>query len=205
LTASSRFGRLASTSVSRAASPRRRADAGRNLEAILAAAITVLNDNASASVDEVAKAAGLTRQTVYAHYPSREALVAAVVQRATDEAVAALDAAGLEELPPVEALTRLLRLSARMLTEYPLLVHLPPETPSDQERSHQPIAEPLLRLIRRGQRDGAFDQEQPAEWLLSALLALGHAAGDAVRDGRMSADASAALLERSVLAMFGVA
>jgi hypothetical protein len=107
-------------------------------------------------------------------------------------------------LPPVEALSRLLRLSARLLSDYPLLAHLPPGSPADQATAHQPIAEPLLRLIRRGQRDRVFDRAQPAEWLLSALLALGHAAGEAVRDGRMSAEESAAALERSVLAVFGV-
>ncbi|HVC35581.1 MAG TPA: TetR/AcrR family transcriptional regulator, partial [Chloroflexota bacterium] len=54
-------------------------------------------------------AAGVTRQTVYAHYASRELLLGAVSDRARAEAIAAVDAAALDEDPPAVALARLLR------------------------------------------------------------------------------------------------
>ena len=75
---------------------RRRADADRSAAAVLDAAVEVLGQHPDASVDHVAAAAGLARQTVYAHYPSRRALLAAVVDRITADAVAALDAADLD-------------------------------------------------------------------------------------------------------------
>ncbi|MDR2984103.1 MAG: hypothetical protein LBV34_04600, partial [Nocardiopsaceae bacterium] len=44
---------------------RRRADAEHNRAAIIGAAITALNGNPAASIEDVAKTAGVTRQTVY--------------------------------------------------------------------------------------------------------------------------------------------
>jgi hypothetical protein len=49
---------------------------------------------------EVAAAAGVTRQTVYAHFPSRDALIGALLHAAGAETVAAMDAARLDTVTP---------------------------------------------------------------------------------------------------------
>ena len=61
---------------------RRRADARRSIEAIVSAARVLFSERPDASMEDVAAAAGLARQTVYAHFTSREALIHAVVVRA---------------------------------------------------------------------------------------------------------------------------
>ena len=48
---------------------RRRSDAQRSIDAIVSGARTLLGRRPDASMEEVATAAGLTRQTVYAHFP----------------------------------------------------------------------------------------------------------------------------------------
>ncbi|MGH3160105.1 MAG: TetR/AcrR family transcriptional regulator [Streptosporangiaceae bacterium] len=73
----------------------------------------------------MARSAGLSRQTVYAHFPSRQALLDAVVERATAEVSAAFEAAGLEDAPSAEALIRLLDAGWRVSARYPFLWHLP--------------------------------------------------------------------------------
>ena len=68
------------------ATTRRRADAERNIEAILDAALARLGRDPSASMTEIAKAAGVGRVTLYGHFPSREALVDTLFDRSLADA-----------------------------------------------------------------------------------------------------------------------
>lgn len=185
---------------------RRRADAERSIEAVLDAAIRVLGQRPDASLEDVAAAAGVTRQTIYAHFPSRHALIDAVVDRVTDEAVAAMDAADLDSRPPAAALVALLEAGWRTLERFPLLLHVTPEpttAEADRER-HEPILERLERLVRRGQATGDFDPDASPGWLIAAAIALSHTAGEEVAAGRLTADDAVDELRRSVLRVFGV-
>ncbi|HWE89783.1 MAG TPA: TetR/AcrR family transcriptional regulator [Pseudonocardiaceae bacterium] len=184
---------------------RRRSDAERSVSAILDAARAVLGERPDASIADIAAAAGVTRQTVYAHYPSRDALLAAVIDRATDDAIDAIDAARIEEGPAAEALTRFLDASWATLDRYPLLLNLPaiPTDPQADRDRHEPVVARLHRLIRRGQDSGEFDPQLPPAWLLAATIALGHTAGEQVANRTMSADDAITTLKRSVLRLFG--
>jgi AcrR family transcriptional regulator len=185
---------------------RRRADAERSIGAILDAAIEVLSERPAASMEEIAGAAGVARQTVYAHYPSREALLGAVVDRALAETVAAIDAAEPDEGSPVEALERLVSASWQTLERYPLLMELrAPLTPEEEHALHGPILERLERLIGRGQRAGDFDRRLAPAWLLAAFLGLAHAAAQEVAAGRLSAEEASSTLRTSVARVFGTA
>ena len=180
----------------------RRADARRNSSAILDAAVRLLDAQPDASLDAIASAAGVTRQTVYAHFPSREHLMGrAVVQRITDEAVAAMDAADPDTGSATEALIRVLNAGAQTAGRYPVVIQqiasLPVSPHVDEER-HAPVADRINRVIQRGQTSGEFDTGLPAGWLAAITIKLGHAAGEEVDAGRMTpAEAAEAL--RTVL------
>ncbi|MFJ4653214.1 TetR/AcrR family transcriptional regulator [Nocardia sp. NPDC088792] len=135
---------------------------------------------------------GVSRQTVYAHFSSRDALIQAAVARITTDVVADIDAARLDEGSATEALQRFLELCWRIMQRYPMLLHLPPADPVDEHDAHAPVLGPLGRLIRRGQAAGEFDARCAPEWLLTAVMALGHAAGAEVSSGRMTADVAIA-------------
>ena len=184
---------------------RRRADAERSAAAVLEAAVRVLNQRPTATIGDVADAAGLTRQTVYAHFPSRQALLRAVIDRATEEALAEMDAADLERGSSAAALMRLLDASWQTFARYPVLLQLPDDAMEEAESHdlHRPIFDRLDRLVRRGQAAGEFDDRLSPTWLLAATLALGHAAGGEVGAGRMSAEEASASLRRSILRVFG--
>ncbi|MFD6751317.1 TetR/AcrR family transcriptional regulator, partial [Streptomyces anthocyanicus] len=77
-----------------------------NRRRILDVALAELLRDPDASMDQIAKAAGVVRRTVYGHFPSREALVGTLTDEAV-AAVAAAHAAGREGVAdPAESLAR---------------------------------------------------------------------------------------------------
>jgi AcrR family transcriptional regulator len=98
--------------------PVRRADAERNIAAILDAGTRLLSADPTVSVAAIAKAAGVGRVTLYGHFPSREALVDAVLNHAVDVADAVLADDFIETAPASEAMIRLLRSSWEVLDRH---------------------------------------------------------------------------------------
>ncbi|MFI9842961.1 TetR/AcrR family transcriptional regulator [Nonomuraea sp. NPDC051941] len=180
---------------------RRRSDARRSIDAILNAARVALGERPDASMEEIATAANVSRQTVYAHFPSRDALIDALIETAAAEYSALLDAAGLETAPPADALAQFLDAGWRFLSRYPLLLD-PTTTSVHRPKSNDPhdVVPPRLeRLIRRGQDTGDLDPSPPAAWLAAAVIGLQHAAAAELADGRLTADEAAALCLESTL------
>lgn len=184
---------------------KRRGDAERNIGAILDAAITVLGRKPESGMDEIAAAAGVARQTVYAHFHSRRALLDAVIDRMTAQVVAELDSLETDEGPAETALRRWLDTAWGLLERYPILLHLPvgDTSPSVETERHEPITRGLSRLIRRGQRSGEFDRRFSASWLATATVALAHAAAQEVAAGRMSSRKAGSAFTESVLRLHG--
>lgn len=182
---------------------RRRADAERSIEAILGAAVRTLNARPDASIEAIAGAAGVTRQTVYAHFSSREALLAAVLDRVTPEVLAAMDGETFERGPPVDALDRFLAVTWQMLAAYPFLLSAGDWVDAAESRArHIPIVDRLEALVRRGQRSGDFDRHASPGWLAAATIALGHAAAEEVAAGHMSTEQAGEALRDSVRRVF---
>src|SRR5512138_219361 len=101
---------------------RRRADAERSSAAVLSAAIDLLGRRPQANMEEIAAAAGVARQTVYAHYTSREKLLAAILEHITAETVAVFDRLDLDDLPAPAALGRWVEASWRIVARYPIVL-----------------------------------------------------------------------------------
>jgi len=98
-----------------AAQPRRRADARRNVDALLEAAKTVFaTSGVDAPAKEITDLAGVGVGTLYRHFPQRADLVKAVVESGID-AVADAGPALLAAHEPVEALTRWVRRFTELL------------------------------------------------------------------------------------------
>ncbi|PRX49304.1 TetR family transcriptional regulator [Prauserella shujinwangii] len=180
---------------------RRRADAERSRTAILAAATRVLGTRRDVGLDDIAKAAGVSRQTVYAHFRSRETLINAVVEHVTGAVVAAMDDAVTDAVdgePAETTLVRLLSASIRVAHRLPVVLRDQPLAPERSHELHRPIVGRFAEVIERGRRSGEFSDRLPRDWLVAAIIALAHAAADEVDSGRMTADDAEAALRLSV-------
>lgn len=188
------------------AARRRRVDAVRSVEAILAAALNLVETDTTVNIAAIARAAGVSRVTLYSHFPTREDLLVAVVQRAVsavaevlEPAIMGAGAAGASE-PVPDLLDRLLRDSWPMLHRYRNLyaavsVEL---LPSQLRALHQPIFGWVGDLIARGQRDGDIRSDLAPGWLVAATYALVHLAADEVRAGQLSATTAGDVLTASI-------
>jgi TetR/AcrR family transcriptional regulator, mexCD-oprJ operon repressor len=191
--------------MSQPAADHRRATAERNIEAILDAAERLLARGAQATIVAVAGEAGVSRVTVYAHFPTREQLLEAVVERAVQRTTEALDAIEPERGPPLEALQRVIEAGWRDLDRNNAVAQAASEqlTPEALRRTHQAAHRRLRRLVERGRRSGDFRTDVPAEWLVSVFHALIHAAGDDVRAGRIRPTAALDALHSTMHDVFG--
>lgn len=183
---------------------RRRSDARRSIDAILDATRVLLGERPDASMEDIAARAGVTRQTVYAHFRSREALLAALVEIAAAEYDALLDAADLDTAPPPVALARFLDAGWQFLDRYPLLLNATAaRVPRPDPDPHDVVPPRLERLIVRGQRTRDFDRSLPAAWLTAAVFGLQHTAAEQIAAARLTASEAAALCLQSTLRLCG--
>jgi len=181
--------------------PRRRADAERSIARILDAAVETLGDNQDASMAEIARRAGVVRATIYVHFPTREALLEAVTQRALQEVAAAIAAADPEEGDPAEALERVVSTTWRTLGRYHALVAINTgeHTHEELHHSHGSVLGSLLPLIERGQANGSFRSDVPAGWHMAMVMALIHAGSAELRASRVADDDAEAAVVATVL------
>ncbi|GGM55872.1 hypothetical protein GCM10011608_45910 [Micromonospora sonchi] len=180
---------------------RQRADARRSIAAVLGASVTLLGRHPDASMEEIARAAGVSRQTIYAHYPSRDALLRAVTQHVTAEVAREVADFGFDGGSAVDALGRWADGSWALLERYPVLLTsaMLAATNEDELKRHEPIIGGLLDLIERGRRRREFDRTMPTTWYIAAIIGLGHAAGQEVTAGRMTPTEAGTAFRESVL------
>jgi TetR/AcrR family transcriptional regulator, mexCD-oprJ operon repressor len=181
--------------------PRRRADAERNIARIRQAARRSLSRNPDASIDEIAREAGVGRVTLYGHFSSRAKLIEAAVVEALaegDKVLAAVDLAG----DPREALRRLVEASWRLTAESMSLLQAAQGVLSPR-RIRDLHADPVRRaadLLRRGQAEGVFRTDLPADWLVSVLHSVMKGAVVEIEARRLKSDQAANAIAATVLA-----
>ena len=152
----------------------------------------------------VANEAGISRQTLYSHFPDRERLLGAVVQRSVRRWVEATERVDPEHGPAAEVLGRLIEAGWQEISRSSHVARLASAEldPEAVRRAHDAGAELLCRLIRRGRREGSFRTDVPVDWLASAFFGLIHSARDDVDAGRLSSRAALRALSRTVPDLF---
>lgn len=179
----------------------RQAVAARNIEAILDAAEALIVAGAPLSFSALAAKAGVSRPTVYSHFPGRAELVSAVMERSVRLAVAAIESAGPGEGSPSEALERVIRSAwGQLARHHDIAGALGSDVPTESmHAAHRDAVALFEQIVARGRSDGSFRQDLPAAWLVNACVGLMHAAAAAVHSGQMRAPAACDALTVSVL------
>lgn len=183
---------------------RRRADAERNIAAIVDAALEALASDPDVSMAEIARRAGVVRATIYMHFPTREALLDAVMEHAVAQVADATREAEPTRGEPEDALGRVLGATWRKLSDFHALLAINTSRLSAKElhRRHQPVMTQFVPLIERGQKKGVFRADRPVAWHLAMVRAIAHAASAEVQAGRIAeADVEEALLSTVLSAL----
>jgi AcrR family transcriptional regulator len=150
-----------------------RKDAARNHDALLSAAGEVYGERGvDASLEEIARRAGVGIGTLYRHFPSRDALNEAVYRR---EVEALCDGADdlLRDETPIEALAAWMRAFAGYVAKKRgMAMALKSALGPDNELfsySHQRIRAAIGTLVTRAAETGAIRSDVDAEDLLRAM------------------------------------
>jgi AcrR family transcriptional regulator len=185
---------------------RRRSDADRSVEAILAAAPDALANDPDASMAEIARQAGVVRATIYVHFPTRESLLDAVMERAVTDVAQAMTDAEPQRGAPQEALERVLRATWKELGRFHTLLAINTSRLSVEElrRRHLPMTSQIVPLIERGQKKGVFRSDVSALWHVAVIRSIVHTASAELRSGRISeADVEPVMLATALAAISG--
>ncbi|MEV5641374.1 helix-turn-helix domain-containing protein [Streptomyces flaveolus] len=156
-------------------------------EQVLRSAAALLTRRATATMDEVARAAGISRATLHRHFAGRDALVRALEALGIAECETAIDAARLDDGPAAEAVRRLVR---EMESATGLLAFLYTENQlfegEQQNEGWARMDARLTELFRRGQESGEFRIDLTPVWLTEALYGLLASGAWAVTEGRVA-------------------
>lgn len=150
-----------------------------------------LSENPGATLQELAKAAGVSRATLYRFAPTREQLLDTVKQHVLRVMSKFLDDAGLETRPSLEALRQLTanyiaekEFCAFMITQY---------TPYSTANSRTPITDEcyvfeqrLDDFFLRGQAAGVFRSSLPSRWLTDLYFGFIQALSESEHRGRIA-------------------
>ncbi|MFI6287287.1 TetR/AcrR family transcriptional regulator [Streptomyces sp. NPDC051018] len=147
-----------------------RADAARNLDAVLSTGARLLARDPGTSIAAIAAAAGVDRRTVYRRFETREALMAAVHAAKLDACESVLAQARLDEAPVVVALHRYAEGIITVSRRWPVDL---------QQARDEAVAARLRGLVGqldafvvRAVREGVIRPGLPDRWARSLLVHL---------------------------------
>ncbi|WP_275407827.1 TetR/AcrR family transcriptional regulator [Streptomyces coelicoflavus] len=183
--------------------PRRRADAERSIATIVAAALECFCRDPKVSMSVIAGAAKVSRVTLYAHFPSREDLLDAVLAYSVDQADVALQGLRLDEDAVDEAFSRLVRSSWRILERQAFLLAAAEGViePARLRSHHEKVLARVERVLVRGQEEGVFRTDLPLSWLVTTFYSLLHAAATEADARHLKVKEIPGILDRTLAAV----
>ena len=153
--------------------PQRR-NARSNRARILATARRELGRNPDVTLEELARASGVVRRTLFGHFPGRAALLEALAEEASEALHGVLEIAKGSEEPAERALAHFVHCMWPVGDRYRLLLSLAWRD-LGMERVAEilaPARDEVTAILERGQRDGVFSARLPPAVLSAGLEAM---------------------------------
>ena len=153
-----------------------RSDARRNSARLVAAAAKVFSEKGTnASLDEIARRAGLGSATLYRHFPTRDSLLTAVFWDRVEDLCSCGE--GLAKAPdPDEALITWLRALIELTMQRGLAAALMGECGQETSRlfamTRQWLKDTAQPLVDRARRDGSFRSDLSADLVVTFAHAI---------------------------------
>ena len=175
--------------------PRETRTRRRTHNAILASAVSVLSQHPTASLAEIADAAGVARSTLHRYFPEREDLLSTLRAHSQER----LDAATARARPDEgSALDALVRLCHEYFDLWETLTWMYMESLHDNDGPNtieEQLDPTLTRLIERGYHDGSIDPMIPNSWIQQLLWAVLYSGWEFIRMGGSKHEALQLTLE----------
>ncbi|MER6847312.1 TetR/AcrR family transcriptional regulator [Streptomyces flaveolus] len=184
--------------------PQRR-NARSNRARILATARRELGRNPDTTLEELARAAGVVRRTLFGHFPGRAALLEALAEEASEVLRSTMESAGEgagPEVPAERALAYFLLLMWPVGDRYRMLLALARHDLGAERVAEilTPARAEVTAILERGQRDGAFPAHLPPAVLSAGLEAMTVALLEQVNTGALEDDGTRAAVATLVAA-----
>ncbi|NEB03483.1 TetR family transcriptional regulator [Streptomyces sp. SID13726] len=154
-----------------------RSNARSNRARILATARDELGRNPDVTLEELARASGVVRRTLFGHFPGRDALLEALAEEASDALRGAL-AAGAKHFGPDEPADRAFAYFVFSIwpvgDRYRFLLVMARRDLGSERVAHvlAPARAQATALLERGQREGVFHEFLPSAVLSAGLEAM---------------------------------
>lgn len=178
-----------------------RSDARANRAGILDAARSTLASDPYASVDVIARSAGLSRRTLYGHFDDRDALIRELIVTGAQRFNVIA-----ESISDADSRIALARLAARLWQEAAHVQFAAALVLDEAHVEHTadalaPLRRAVARLVQRGQQDGSFRTDIPAPTLARLIEEV---ARTVVARTDASSSGAADIAVRTVLSIAGL-
>ncbi|MEV0280748.1 TetR/AcrR family transcriptional regulator [Streptomyces sp. NPDC050610] len=159
-----------------------------DVDAVLERAIRAIAQDRGASMEELAARVGVSRATLTRLFSSREGLIDAMGRRILAHCEEVLEEARLPDAPVEDALGVLVA-NYDALAQLWSVVYVEADVLGVPELSAaaDAVVQELTAFAVRGQSEGLFRTDMPANWLGSAMCSLAECAWQMVNEGYMGA------------------
>lgn len=121
---------------------------------------------------DFAAAAGVGRATLYRYFATRDDLIRALADVATEELEAAVLGARLGDVPVREGIERVVRICVTHMFTHGYLLFERAAAPDEEALKNSPTHQMLLELFTRARDEQVLRTDAPLDWLMTSLFGI---------------------------------